>query len=642
MGDLTTRLLVNLGGNLPQNSRDFARSLDRFSRDGRRSLSRLQRGSAALGRGIDRLGNRYVALATGAAVVGTIRSTVSLQRRFTRLGIQADITGEKLEGLKRRIFEVSQQGDIRIDASELTSAVETIVEKTGDLDFAEENLRNLALAIQATGGSGAEIGALTAELRKFGLTTNGEVAAALDTLATQGKEGAFTLGNLAGQGERLASAYAATGRQGQTAVREIGAVIQVIRQGTGTAEQATTAFEAVLRTLQDADKVKLLQSGGIRIFEPDQPDKMRAINEIMSEIIAKTGGDTLKISQVFDAEAMRAFNAAITEFKQSGAIESLDRFLSIQGDGTQVLTDSQRAADDMAGAVQNLSTAWAQFGDSNLAAPIRDLADSLNSIEPGRLQDLLDTAKNVGIGFGGLLLARKLGVGKAIGFGARKLFGKGAGGSGGLLPGLGGAGAGATPVFVTNWPGGFGGGAGAGGGTGRGGRGSKSVIGRFAGKGAGAGVSRLARAGGAARLGLRGSAPLLALMSLFDVGSTLADSSLSSAQKIQGTSRAAGGLAGGISGAAAGAALGSFVPIIGTAIGGIIGAALGSFGGENLAETIARLITERDGGGAQPEPAEVRAVVELQNAPPGTRVRSVESSVGVDLDVDVGMAMVGP
>lgn len=39
---------------------------------------------------------------------------------------------------------------VNLDPAELTSAVETILARTGDLGLATENLENLALAIQAT------------------------------------------------------------------------------------------------------------------------------------------------------------------------------------------------------------------------------------------------------------------------------------------------------------------------------------------------------------------------------------------------------------------------------------------------------------------------------------------------------------
>ncbi|MBW1712580.1 MAG: hypothetical protein JRJ59_05500, partial [Deltaproteobacteria bacterium] len=77
-----------------------------------RALTRLQRrqavfraASAGLGRGLDRVANRYSALIGGAAGVGAVRMVARLQERFTRLGIQARISQKEVNTLKREIFE---------------------------------------------------------------------------------------------------------------------------------------------------------------------------------------------------------------------------------------------------------------------------------------------------------------------------------------------------------------------------------------------------------------------------------------------------------------------------------------------------------------------------------------------------------
>ncbi len=80
------------------------------------------------------------------------------------------------------------------------------------------------------------------------------------------------------------------GRGGVQGIREMGAALQVVRQGTGNSEQAATAFEAVMNTLSDPNKIKILKSGGLKIFADDQEKILRPINELMVEIINKVDG----------------------------------------------------------------------------------------------------------------------------------------------------------------------------------------------------------------------------------------------------------------------------------------------------------------------------------------------------------------
>ena len=445
MSDLKTSIIVDLAGNLERQAKRFAGSLGRLSSQGSRHMGALSRSVNVVGRGLDRLGNRYTALITGAAGVGTARMVANLEERFTRLGIQSNRSAGDIDALKKKIYEVAKSAEIRVDPGQITSAIEEIVEKTGDLDFAEKSIRSIGIAIQATGADGQSIGGILAEFQKMGLSAK-DAFEALDILTVQGKAGAFTLQNLAALGPRVVTAYTAMGRTGVPAIREMGAALQVIRQGTGSSEMAATAFEALLRTLGDADKVKVLQQGGIRIFEPGTTDTMLSLPDIMEQIISKTKGSKMVLSKVFDAEAIRAFNAAAGEFQRTGRVESLRSFYQVQADGSTITKDSIRAAKTFNAALTNLYTIWKQFAEDQLAEPIKHLTEYLNGLEPGTVERWLAVGKNVAIAAGGAIA-----VSKALRIGAdlKTLFGRRGGKTGGVG---GGAFGDAIPVYVVNGP----------------------------------------------------------------------------------------------------------------------------------------------------------------------------------------------
>lgn len=413
MGDIRTSIILDLAGNLQSQSRKLTRELERMGNRGTRSVSRLNRVMRVTDRGLNALGNRYTALFTGAAGIGALKMVGDLEERFTRLGIQANRSAWEIDFLKKQIYDVAKAPDVRVDPGRITSAIEEIVEKTGDLSYARENIRGIGLALQAAGADGRAIGGILAEFQKMGLT-GPESFQALDLLTAQGKAGAFTLQNLAALGPRVVTAYTAMGRTGLPAIREMGAALQVIRQGTGSSEMAATAFEALLRSLGDANKVKLLRRGGIRIFEKGSTTVMRALPEIMEEIIRKTRGSKMVLSKIFDAEAIRAFNAAAGEFQRTGSLESLQRFYNIQADGSALTRDASRAADTFNAALAGLNVVWKEFADEQLAEPIKDLTEALDGLKPGTVKRWLEMGKNVSIVGGGLWLARKAKVPAAM------------------------------------------------------------------------------------------------------------------------------------------------------------------------------------------------------------------------------------
>jgi len=390
---MRTSVTIDLAGNLEAKAKRYSRAIHRMSRSSIRDMNMMHRSARKLGRGIDRMGNRYASMLAGGGLAVASKQVVDLQRRFTRLGIQSKKPVESMNALKKEIYDIAQAPAIRVDPSEITSAIESIVEKTGDLDFARDNIRNIGLAIQATGASGGAIGEILAEFQKMGITAPQEVLKALDTMNVQGKEGAFTLENLAALGPRVITAYTSMGRTGTQALKEMGAALQVIRMGTGSSEMAASSFEAVLRTLGNSSKAKLLQAGGIQVFDvkalKEGKEILRPINELMVEIIAKTKGKKTVLSQIFDAEAMRAFNAASSEFQRTGTIDSLKKFMKIQGDGTATTQDSARAANDAAGAMRNLYTAWSSFANAKLTEPIQKMADTLNALGSNNVMEAL-------------------------------------------------------------------------------------------------------------------------------------------------------------------------------------------------------------------------------------------------------------
>lgn len=457
--NMVTDIVINLAGNLASKARQYGQSMSQFAGNNQRAMNMLKMSVSAAGRGIDSLGNRYVAL--GAAVAGgaTMRNFEQLDRRLSRVAIAADISREKSADLYKEIQRVSNLKGIRIDPAEALSAVEEILTKTGDLDYAMNNLPNIATVIQATGAGGQEVGGIFTEFKKLAIDSSDAAMKAIDTLNMQGKAGAFTLGNMAKQGPKIFAAYASTGRQGASAVKELGAALQVIRQGVGSDDEAVTAFESIIRDITRPETVKKLKKlGGINVFDPEQlkhgKEVMRSLPVLIEEIVTKSKGLSTNLSMLnLTDEAKRALKPSIAEYIQTGNVKSFDQFMKVAGNGQTTMNDAAVAAKDFSASLQLISNSWSQFSNQQLAGPIADLADAINSLDPDAVQNWLETGKNIAMVVGGLIAVKK-GIDafrwtKGILDAAKPSKGGGADGLGGAMSDLG-----ATPVYVVNMPGG--------------------------------------------------------------------------------------------------------------------------------------------------------------------------------------------
>ncbi|WP_051867845.1 phage tail tape measure protein [Vibrio sp. ER1A] len=565
----------------------------KYTRDVGRSIRKtdaLRKSVGKLDDGLDAVGNQWTALASGAVGAGSAAVVMGLEERYERLGIQVGKSRDEMTSLREEMFATSQQSDIRVNQDELLFAVEKIVEKTGDLDFARENMANIGRVMQATGAAGVDVGEMFADMsQKFGLKNSADVLSAIDTLVVQGKAGAFTLQNLAAEGASVSAAYAAMGRTGPKAVQEMGAMLQISRMGSGSAAEAASAMESVLADI--TANYEDIEALGIQVFDEEAlargERKFRDLPSLVKEIMEATNSDITEYSQLFGDEAMRFMKV----LSSADGKTAFDSFLAIEGNGTAVIQDSARAARTANAAMMSLKTAWLSFADENLAEPISEMADAINSLEPETLNTTLKAATGLAVGLGAAWAARKA---WKIGSSVAGFFKGGKKGGAGSLPGLSGD---VQNVYVTNMPmGGFGG-AGTGGKSKTKGRKgipglnrTKPLIGSpkpITPKSTGpkASLARLPKTmPGMNMLKSMGRRlPVLgAVIGAVDIGNTLMDDQLSKKEKAQEVGGTVGQMGGMAAGAAAGAMMGSVVPIVGTAIGGVIGGIVGGIGLEKV------------------------------------------------------------
>ena len=371
MSDLTTYLGLYVRGDAQTKVEGLERAFDGLAKRGGQHVGALSRTMGLAGQGLDRLANRYTAVISGGGGVAAAKYVGDLQERINYMGITADKSAEEMNKFKEQLFATAQAPDIRVDPSQIMDAIDAIVEKTGDFDFAVANIHNIGLAIRATKAAGGDVGAWMAQLSdKLQIKTPEGILAAIDHSVNAGKAGAFAFKDRASQGERLAAAYGAMGRTGPTAAAEIDALAQMIRKGVGGSEQAATAFEALLNTFGDAEKLKKLKAAGIQVMDPKDPKRLRSAVDLYKELITKSKGDVSKLSTIFDGEAMRALNAGITEFKATGKLDSLDQFLGVTADGSTIKADAIKAVTgNINASLGTLATAGKEFAVGHHGRP---------------------------------------------------------------------------------------------------------------------------------------------------------------------------------------------------------------------------------------------------------------------------------
>ncbi|MCF8491354.1 MAG: phage tail tape measure protein [Rhodospirillum sp.] len=642
MADLRHQLIIDLGGNLRTSAAAAARGVAAIGQQATRSMGVANRAAAGFDRGLTVLGNRYTAFLTAAGLGAAMKGVGDLEQRLAYVGRQAGRSKEEMNALRDEIFRVANMPQVRLDPSQIADALESFLDKTGELDAFRENLLGIGASIRASGAEARQVGLTFAGMfSNFGIKDAAEVQRALTAALKIGDKGSFTGADFARHGMSLTATYAAnTKRGGVAAARELMTAMQVINAGIGDADQSKTALEGLFRSLNDPKVRRFIENFGIQIMDPEEPSRMRDALDIMMDIVKMTGGDQQKLALgITDSSARDALKGLSTMYGQGTMDAQVASLRSATDDANVLMTEATDVASNFNGALQMLTNTAQQFANTKLVGPVEDLAMAINSLDPEALQEYLDIAGKIALVGGGLVAANMLarnvtgkGLGQLAVGGVGRLLGKGKGAMG-AAAGL--AAAGVTPVQVTNWPAGFGPGGIGGGATGPG-KGKAGGIGRFNRGSLATGAAIAERGqwwsgllGGAKGLGRR-----LPVLGTVLAAGQMADAAMSGDGKTM--AQTAGGLGGGMVLGAGGAALGTMIlPGIGTVVGGGLGYMAGEIGGSELGGELYDVISEWFSDN-KPEPVEGQISIAVDVSPDlKATVRGVKRVRGpVDLAVE--------
>ncbi|WP_316391032.1 phage tail tape measure protein [Citrobacter farmeri] len=403
---LSTEILINLAGNLTAKARQYGANMSEFASRNQKAMSVVKAASESAGRGLDMLSNRYTTMIAGIASGAALKEFAKTDRQLTGLGIAAGKTRDEM----RNIFAGIQDTAIkfRVDDSEVLAALENVNKTTGDLDFGIQNKDMIAASIAASGSDGQAIGGLFATFQKFQTKNAQENLQAMDIANNLGKEGAFELKDAAEKATRALSMYAAAGGKGVEGIKQGLVVLNSARDATGDRDTAATATENLIRDLQLPKVVDTLkQKAGINVYDKD--GKMRSLSVLLAEVAKSSGskGAQEQNKRLLEAGFNQDSILLISSVTSGKGAENLKRYQSVVGDGTGIMKDAEYAAKDFTSALTSLSVTWKKFSNSNLAGPVQELADAINSVDQKTVQNWLEIGKKIAIATAGVIAARK-------------------------------------------------------------------------------------------------------------------------------------------------------------------------------------------------------------------------------------------
>jgi phage-like element PBSX protein xkdO len=438
MADLRASVLLALKDGFSQGIKSAGAATQQFASTAMSAVDKVDKAFSGV---TSKLGALGVSLSVGAAT----NEIINIDEQLTRMGMTANASAEQVNRLKQKIFEAAQDPNIKIDPSKIISALDVVMTKTGNLEYVEDNIRNIAVALQASGAAGEEMGDVFSEFQKKNFSAD-EISQLMDDLVKQGDQGEYTFQKFAKTGKAVLSSYSTIGNSVDD-IKKLNAVMQVLVADTKNEELAATALDSVISELSDPKKQAKL--GIIGVAVRDSKGEFRDLADIMDDVldVAKKEGNIDFLSEVFGVTSMKAVRA----FQNYG--ENYKKLTEDLGNTTGALeAKSARMAGTMKANLQNLQTTFLKFADTNLAAPLEKINNLLSylSEKPERLERVFNVVK---YGLASIVAIKGLAKVQSFVTGISGMLGKG-----GKTEIALGAGSDVMPVFVTNMGGGIGGG----------------------------------------------------------------------------------------------------------------------------------------------------------------------------------------
>ncbi|MDQ3295071.1 MAG: phage tail tape measure protein [Myxococcota bacterium] len=310
---------------------DARRKLRSFGADARKSLGeRNLKGKFGmdpkkLGGKSKTFGGGFLggALAGGLVTSGLMTAVgdiIDVEKALTRLQIAGEISTGDMATFRAEMMRVSNATGV--SRNELVKGAAAYTALTGDAKGAATATQLFAEIAAGSGASMEDIARSAAALRSNLKIDPKDFRGAFDVLIKQGKMGAIEISDLAGELAKVAPQFGAfAGSRSVAGMSELGAMLQVTRQGFGGAEEAATGFNGLMTQIQR--NAKKLRKAGVEIIDP-KTGKMKNLLSIVRQI--STNQKLMKpgalLETLGEEKAVRAMGIIIENLKEVDRIKS--------------------------------------------------------------------------------------------------------------------------------------------------------------------------------------------------------------------------------------------------------------------------------------------------------------------------------
>jgi TP901 family phage tail tape measure protein len=340
--------------------RDLSGNLEKVDRQAKRFNRSQSAFAAATGKTLAATARFLAPAAVAYGIKNSVTAYASAERRLNRIAVNADKGKEAVDSMLAVVNQTSH--DFAISQDQVAEGLETLVAAGRSADEAMAFLPSVTATAQAAGAEIADI-ATTADAvgNSFDITAD-KMQHAFDILVTAGNQGKFELRDMARYLPSMAPAFAALGYKGEKGLSKLAAMLQTIRQRTGSAEEAATAAQNIFQKMESDQTAAKFAKFGIDLrkeMAAARRDGKDLVDVFLDLAQKATKGDLSKIPQLFTDAQFQVGMRALMQGRRD--MEGFQKAFS-NVDGTtmravgQILSDTEAKLDRMASSWDKFKT----------------------------------------------------------------------------------------------------------------------------------------------------------------------------------------------------------------------------------------------------------------------------------------------
>ncbi|WP_327211993.1 phage tail tape measure protein [Rhizobium beringeri] len=376
MSNRTVEATLRISGkaNTAGMAKQVNRDLDSINR---RALEFNKR-SGVIGRVQERA--RTIGTASGVAIAaaayGAKQALVdfaAVERQMNRIGNNSSASSEEV---KAAFSELQQQArQLALPLDQAIEGLDTLVASGMTLKEAMTFLPSVLATAQASGAATEDVANAGLKAASAFKIAAPQMQHAFDLMVAGGQAGQYELKDMAGDIPRLANLFATLGYTGEDGLKRLVAILQTIREDTGSSEEAATAAENVFNKMYSNETSNKFKKFGIDL-RSEMKKSAESGEDALTGFIRITrkalGGDMTNLGLLFeDTQAQAGMRSLLTSSERLA--HYMDELGNPSVNGT-VYRNLQKIIADTQGSIDKFNASYEAFKLTLTSAVIAPVA----------------------------------------------------------------------------------------------------------------------------------------------------------------------------------------------------------------------------------------------------------------------------